>query len=105
MIQHGHFSEYIDTFVKKKAVSYFSCSLFDNAAQQEASGWPESIVEAEKQGASAEKLQKLQEKFISDFLRKEGIKLDASAVSYNAPARASVKLLLNSLVRENKFHE
>lgn len=66
----GLFTEMMDTFIKMK---------------QEASGWPSSCTTLEAKN-----------KYINDFLHKEGIQLDFNNISTNSGLRFVAKLMLNS---------
>lgn len=75
--EKGLFSEYVDAFLKMKA---------------EASGYPDWVqTQADK------------EKYISDYLRDEGIQLDADKIESNPGLRTLAKALLNYLY--GKFGE
>ena len=67
----GLFSEYVNVFLKIK---------------QEASGWP-SYVKTEQD----------MYKYISDYSKNEGVKLDADKISKNSALRSIAKLMLNSV--------
>lgn len=69
--EKGIFSEYIDTFLKIK---------------QECSGWPEGVESQEEK-----------DKYIDDYLKAEGIKLDPDKIKHNPGLRAVSKLCLNTL--------
>jgi len=67
----GHFVDYIDTFLKLK---------------QEASGYPSSVrTEDDKV------------RYMDQFHRDEGIRLDRDSIGYNAAKRGLAKLCLNSM--------
>lgn len=66
----GHFTEYINTFLKIK---------------QEASGWPSDCVDEESKI-----------RYIDEYERAEGIKLDSEKICTNPGLRAVSKLCLNS---------
>ena len=69
----GIFSEYVDTFVKIK---------------QEASGWPEDVDVTQDSN---------KRKYIENYKKFEGIKLDENKIKFNSGLRSVSKLLLNSL--------
>lgn len=66
----GHFAEYINTFLKIK---------------QEASGWPTECVDKESKI-----------RYIDEYEREEGVKLDSEKICVNPGLRAVSKLCLNS---------
>ncbi len=66
----GLFSQYVNQFLKYK---------------QEASGWPEECVD-----------DKSKEKYISDYLKNEGVLLDKDNICKNPGLRSLSKLMLNS---------
>lgn len=66
----GHFTEYINTFLKIK---------------QESSGWPKNCLDDVSR-----------ERYIDDFTLSEGVKLDRESIEKNPGLRSVAKLCLNS---------